>query len=72
MLTEASVDRATPDVLAQKLSIFTKREFSEMLQFSEAEMLPYAHAWLDLPDDDPRGKSSTWRFSVNTRRLRTP
>lgn len=35
-------------MLAQKLSIFTGRKFSE------AEMLPYAHAMIDLADDDLR------------------
>jgi hypothetical protein len=35
-------------VLAQKLSIFTGRKFSD------AEMLPYAQAMIDLADDDPR------------------
>jgi hypothetical protein len=34
-------------------------------------MLPYAHASLDFPDDDPRWGSSGWRFSPHTRRGQT-
>ena len=55
MPTEASVDwypggdpnigdpNITPELLAKKLSIFTRRKFSE------AEMLPYAHEALPVP-----------------------
>ena len=44
----------TPKLLAQKLSTFTGQEFSE------AEMLPYAHALMDLSADDPR-REKLWR-----------
>ena len=37
-----------PDLLAERLSIYYGRKFSE------TEMLPYAHAMLGLADDDPR------------------
>jgi hypothetical protein len=47
-------------VLAQKLSIFTGRKFSE------AEILPYAHTWLDLPNDDPR-REKLWPALLDAR-----
>jgi hypothetical protein len=54
--TEASVDWYTSEVVAQKLLIFTDGNFSE------AEMLPYAHAMMDLPDGDPRRDHPVWHI----------
>ena len=38
----------TPELMAEQLSLMIGRKMSE------AEMLPLAHAYLALPDNDPR------------------